>query len=97
MTINIVMYFLDHNSSTGRYQWRYCRGMGQEKEEIMGGRKVEVDEGEKKGEIIFHLYITAGLKVITSWNLGLSLGRGLGSLSSDLPKCSALGIKSVEM
>lgn len=60
-------------------------------------RKVEVDKGEKKGEIIFHLYITAGLKVITSWNLGLSLARGLGSLSSDLSKCSVLGIKSIEM
>lgn len=39
MTTNVLIYFLDHNSSTGGYQWRNWRGMGQEKEEIMGGRR----------------------------------------------------------
>lgn len=33
-------------------------------------RKVEVDKGEKKGEIIFHLYITAGLKMFSFKMIG---------------------------
>lgn len=47
------------------------------------------------GDSIFEPYITAGPKVITSGNLGLSLARGLGSLNSTLLMCSAPGIKGI--